>query len=159
MSIVKNIRKGLRAALKQETTTVTKRSPGPQAPKIGQILRNTTTGRTMLVVGFGGQLRQQPLPLLWVSTALRSVGEQFPIIRPIAHVMADSMAGITYEEDAVILGDGSGHKASPWPPPLWEVVSHLQGSKPLPWSPTTPEALSLAAKTHGSPDDEQPTVE
>ena len=128
-----------------EFITMSKR-PIIQTPKIGQIVRNTTTGLTLLVVGIAGQATHPILSIFLTGNALATIAKENPILAAMFGALAQRLHRIQYGAGTVILGDGTGLRPHPWPPEGWEVVTHLSGAKPNEWKPATPEALALAAQ-------------
>ena len=128
-----------------EFITMSKR-PLVQTPKIGQIVRNTTTGLTLLVVGIVGQSNHPILSIFLTGNVLATIAKENPILGAMFGALAQRLHNIQYAAGTVLLGDGTGLRPTPWPPEGWEVVIHLSGSRPNEWTPTTPEALALEAQ-------------
>lgn len=117
--------------------------PAVQTPKLGQILRNTTTGLTLLVVGVVGQSQHPLVNLFLLGNALRQIAQKHTFVAPALNAVADAVQRIQYVPGTILLGDGTGFSPSPWPPAGWEVAHLLQGSFTTSWKPSTPEALAL----------------
>lgn len=135
---------GLRNTVKKLLDPPKEDTSPSRYPVIGQIVRHTLDGTTLIVTGMRGIQSKPPVLVNLLVQELLKTSQKDPFDSPMLNLLAQGLSALQYTKGSILLSDGSAHFPSPWPPEGMEVVGQLAGTLPGPWFPRTPEAQALA---------------